>query len=272
MAAAALQLGIVEAHGPILKYLKDRLGGNRQGEEDEEEHLDRVWTQMNALRRHATRHGLSAFDQDGHISISSPFEQFDGDENIVEEDELRKDKSMSREEWRNRGYDEKLFDQLDRNQDGVVDENEWDAAALPRRLCDAARSGDVGKMQRLLVGLPHDDVVSVVLAASRQDMSELRTLLDVRSADFSHFPIPLHEFLRDILDMCKISLESRGLGEETFLDSLYERLEHQKNPAQKIREVSSSGGEYYLLLFDSHELTYLLTHSLTRSLRYFGVD
>ena len=232
MAAAALQLGIVEAHGAILKYLKDRLG----------EDLDRVWSQMHALRRHATRHGLSTFDRDGHISVSSPFEQFDGDDNIVEEDELRLDKSMSREEWRERGYDETLFDQLDRNQDGVVDETEWDAAALPRRLCDAARSGDVGKMQRLLVGLPHDDVVSVVLAASKQDMNELRTLLDVRSADFSHFPIPLHVFMRDILDMCKTALESRGLGEEVFLSSLYERLEQGKNPAQQIREISSSGG------------------------------
>ena len=241
MAASALQLGIVEAHGPILKYLKDRLGGN----------LDRVWSQMHALRRHVTRHGLGTFDPDGHISVSSPFEQFVGNDNINEEDELRMDKSMSREEWKNRGYEETLFDQLDRNQDGVVDETEWDAAALPRRLCDAARFGDVGKIQRLLVGLPHDDVVSVVLAASRQDVSELRELLDVRSADFSHFPVPLHEFMRDILDMCKTALESRGLGEEIFLSSLYERLEQGKNPAQKIREISSSGGISALIEYAS---------------------
>ena len=71
-----------------------------------------------------------------------------------------------------------------------MDETEWDAAALPRRLCDAARSGDVGDAV-FLWDYHITNVVSVVLAASKQDMNELRTLLDVRSADFSHFPIPL---------------------------------------------------------------------------------
>ena len=44
------------------------------------------------------------------------------------------------------------------------------------------------------------------------------------------------------LQMAQDGLEARGLGEEVFLNSLYERLEQGKNPAQQIREISSSGG------------------------------
>jgi gamma-glutamylcysteine synthetase len=44
----------------------------------------------------------------------------------------------------------------------------------------------------------------------------------------------VYDLARQVLDLAKMGLQQRGFGEEEFLEPLYERIEQQANPAQKM--------------------------------------
>lgn len=239
MSAAALQLGIVEGASSILRYMNETFGCEHDGDA-----MHAMWENMLRMRRYAIRNGLSLKASKASTSFATMFGTNDKDGRYLMNDESSdaKQRLVSREEWRQGGFDDASFDLVDQNRDGYIDEHEWDNAALPRHLCEAAASNNVSRMQRLLIGLPHDEVVAASLAAARNDMTSLKDVLGVQTADFSAFPVPYDTYVRDVLNICNDALIRRGLGEEIFLSPLYERLDHGENPGQVARRLAGSEG------------------------------
>ena len=59
--------------------------------------------------------------------------------------------------------------------------------------------------------------------------------------------IPISEMSMNVLHIAKVGLKKRGLGEEKFLDPLWERLEEGICPADMAANIFESGGERKLI-------------------------
>jgi gamma-glutamylcysteine synthetase len=80
--------------------------------------------------------------------------------------------------------------------------------------------------------------------------SELRKLLNLRSWPNFIDRDGLKGLLKQVLDLAKAGLSERGLGEERYLEPLYERAETLKNPALRLIERTEAGEDVAEIIKD----------------------
>lgn len=71
--------------------------------------------------------------------------------------------------------------------------------------------------------------------------SELPAFVDVEK---------LYELIRNILELAKEGLVSRGYGEESMLKPLFERMENKTNPAKRMLDLRKQGADIQDIIFE----------------------
>ena len=80
--------------------------------------------------------------------------------------------------------------------------------------------------------------------------AELRKMFNYRKLPSFVDEDALYELLEKVLDLAKEGLKERGLGEEIFLESLYDRMQNQTNPARKMLELREQGAGLEEIIWD----------------------
>lgn len=106
--------------------------------------------------------------------------------------------------------------------------------------------GLMGKLEELSVLLENDDI----LYHNGYNASELRKIL-------THSKMPewinmdkLYELTYQILELCKEGLLERQLGEEIYLQPLYERVKERSNPARTMLKKLKNGESIFSVIQD----------------------
>ena len=84
--------------------------------------------------------------------------------------------------------------------------------------------------------------------------TELRKLLIKREIPKSIDADILYDLARSVLDLSKEGLKERELGEEVFLDSLYENIEERTNPGKRVLDFLSEGKDLEELIKEYGDL------------------
>lgn len=105
-------------------------------------------------------------------------------------------------------------------------------------------------LDKLAVLLDEDEVIY----HQGYNPTELRKLLVRRELPGFVDEEKLYSLLRNVLDLSREGLVSRGYGEEVFLDSLYERVESHSNPARNMLESLENGESIEKIIFDYGQL------------------
>ena len=64
----------------------------------------------------------------------------------------------------------------------------------------------------------------------------------------------LYDVAKSVLDLSKEGLKERELGEEVFLDSLYENIEERTNPGKRVLDYLSEGKDLEELIKEYGDL------------------
>ena len=130
--------------------------------------------------------------------------------------------------------------------------------ALSERICGLVDKKDVEGLGSLLqeVELSVPQVTSIIMIAMQQSHGSvkerekricdaLRVFNLPMIADSEQYPssvVDPYDMLRVILDTCREVVSKRDMGEEVYLEPLFERLEKRENPAQEAIRVAKRGG------------------------------
>ncbi len=117
------------------------------------------------------------------------------------------------------------------------------------RPCASAPMGEEMALPALVLGLV-ENITSLGELTARYTWQEWRHLLShaaVAGLDATVGGGPCLPLAKQLVDIASKGLEARELGEEAYLDSLYDRLERKMNPADVTARVLQTNGKEALL-------------------------
>ena len=136
-------------------------------------------------------------------------------------------------------------------QNGLAPLEDDDIDEVVADICDAGTKGNVEHMWSVVerVTSPHDGrtrlkperLMGIALHAASNDADTVRRILAEQGIGASS-KLDAPNLIRHVLDVCAESLEQRGLGEEVFMQPLYNRLEKRANPAEETLRAAADGG------------------------------